>query len=150
MKCTHTVLPFVTLVTSTNRSVLHDVHNILNIGRNGKQYLNNVHICLNFLKQWYSTMNAIKIHTMIIITCTSNCMLSISCKSSAIYSSSDILIINRGGNVLLIGFAFADGMPELFLFVVINAISIACIVFRYLIKNTISVSTSIMLHVKAT
>ena len=35
------------------------------------------------------------------------------------------------------------------MFVVINAISIACIVFWYLIKNTISVSTSIMSHVKA-
>ena len=74
-------------------------------------------------------------------------MLSILCKSSAIFSSSDILIINRGGNILLIGFAFADGMPELFVFIVINAISIACIVFWYLIKNTISVSTSIMSHV---
>ena len=76
-------------------------------------------------------------------------MLSISCKCSAIFSSSDILIVNRDGNILLIGFAFADGMPELFVFVVINAVSIACIVFQYLIKNTISVSTSIMLHVKA-
>ena len=87
---------------------------------------------------------------MIIITCTINCMLSILCKSSAIFSSSDILIVNRGGNVLLIGFAFADGMPELLVFVVINAISIACIVFQYLIKNMISVSMSIMSHVKAT
>ena len=42
MKCTHTVLPFVTLVTSTNKSVLCDVYNILKIGRNGKQYLNNI------------------------------------------------------------------------------------------------------------
>ena len=47
------------------------------------------------------------------------------------------------------GFAFVDGMPELFVFVVINAVSIACIVFWYLIKNMISVSTSIMSHVKA-
>ena len=86
---------------------------------------------------------------MIIITCTINCMLLISCKSSAIFSSSDILIVNRGGNILLIGFAFVDGMPELFMFVVINAVSIACIVFQYLIKNMISVSTSIMSHVKA-
>ena len=86
---------------------------------------------------------------MIIITCTINCMLSISCQSPAIFSSSDILIINRGGNVLLIGFAFVDEMPELFVFVVINAVSIACIVFWYLIKNMISVSRSIMSHVKA-
>ena len=42
MKCAHTVLPFITLVASTNKSVLHDVHNILEIGRNEKQYLNNV------------------------------------------------------------------------------------------------------------
>ena len=77
-------------------------------------------------------------------------MLWILCKSSAIFSSLDILIINRGGNVLLIGFALADGMPELLVFVVINAITIACIVFRYLIKNTISVITSTVLHVKAT
>ena len=74
-------------------------------------------------------------------------MLSILCKSSAIFSSFDILIINRGGNVLLIEFTFMDGMPELLMFVVINAVSIACIVFQYLIKNKISVSTSIMLHV---
>ena len=86
---------------------------------------------------------------MIIITYTINCMLSISRKSSAIFSSSDILIVNRGGNILLIGFAFADGMPELLVFIVINAVSIACVVFQYLIKNTISVSTSIMSHVKA-
>ena len=66
-----------------------------------------------------------------------------------IFSSSDILIVNKGGNILLIGFAFTDGMPELLMFIVINAVSIACIVFQYLIKNMISVSTSIMLHVKA-
>ena len=72
-----------------------------------------------------------------------------SCKSSVIFSSSDILIVNKGGNILLIGFAFADGMPELFMFIVINAVSIACIVFQYLITNTITVSMSIMLHVKA-
>ena len=95
-------------------------------------------------------MNAIKIHTIIIIICTINCMLLISCKSSAIFSSSDILIINRGGNVLLIGFAFVDGMPELFVFIIINAVSIVCIVFQYIIKNTISVSTSIISHVKST
>ena len=76
--------------------------------------------------------------------------ISMLCKSSAIFSSSDILIINRGGNVLLIGFAFVDGMPELFVFIVINAISIAYIVFRYLIKNMISVITSIMSHVQTT
>ena len=137
MKCAHTVLPFVTFVTSTNRSVLQDVHSILDIGRNGKQYLNSVRVCLNFLQQWYITINAIKIHTMIILICTMSCILLISCKSSAIFSSSDTLIVNKDENVLLIRFAFVDGMPELFMFIVINAISIACIVFWYLIKNTV-------------
>ena len=49
MKCA--VLPFVTLVTSTNKSVLCDVLSILKKGRNGKQYLNNVRVHLNFLQQ---------------------------------------------------------------------------------------------------
>ena len=87
---------------------------------------------------------------MIIIICTISCILLILCKSSATFSSSDILIVNQGENVLLIVFTFADGMPESLVFVVINCISIACIVFQYLIKNMISVSTSIMSHVKAT
>ena len=51
VKCAHTVLPFITLVTSTNKSVLCDVLSILKIGRNGKQYLNSVRMCLNFLQQ---------------------------------------------------------------------------------------------------
>ena len=89
------------------------------------------------------------IHTITIITCTTNCMLSISYKSLTISSSSGILIVNNGGNILLIEFALVEGMPELLMFIVINAVSIACIVFRYLIKNTISVITSIMSHVKA-
>ena len=77
-------------------------------------------------------------------------MLSISYKSSTICSSLGILIINIGGNVLHVEFALAEGMPELLVFVVINAISIACIVFWNLIKNVISVITSKMSHVKAT
>ena len=84
------------------------------------------------------------------MTCTINCMFSISCKSSAIFSFLNILIINYGGNFLLTGFALVDGMPELLMFIVINGVSIACIVFQYLIKNTISVITSTMSHVKAT
>ena len=60
------------------------------------------------------------------------------------------IIINNGGNVLFIEFALAEGMPELLMFIVINAVSIACVVFQYLIKNTISVITSKMSHVKAT
>ena len=89
------------------------------------------------------------IHTITIITCTTNCMLSISCKSSTICSSLGILIVNKGQNVLFIEFALVEGMPELLIFAVINAVSIACIVFQYHIKNKISFSTSIMLHVKA-
>ena len=95
-------------------------------------------------------INVFRMHTIIMITCTINCMLSVLCKSSTIFSSSDILIVNNGGNVLLIGFALVDGMPELLVFVVINAVSITCIVFWYLIKNTISVITSTKSHVKAT
>ena len=53
------------------------------------------------------------IHTITIMTCTTNCILSISCKSSTICSSSGVLIVNNGGNVLLIEFALAEGMPEL-------------------------------------
>ena len=93
-------------------------------------------------------MNAIIVHIITMITCTTNCMLSISCKSSTICSSLGILIINNGGNVLLIEFAFMEGMPELLMFVVKNVVSIASTVFQYLIKNTISVITSMMSHVK--
>ena len=89
------------------------------------------------------------IHTITIIICTINCMLLISCKSSTIFSSLDILIINNGGNVLLMGIALVDGMPELLMFVVINAVSMAHIIFQYIIKNMISVITSIMSHAKA-
>ena len=89
------------------------------------------------------------IYTITVIICTINFLLLISCKSSTIFSSSDILIINNGGNVLLIGFALAYGLQELLVFIVINAISMAFIVFQYLIKNTISVITSTMPHVKA-
>ena len=90
------------------------------------------------------------VHTITIMTCTIDCMLSISCKPSAIFSSSGILIVNNDGNVLLIEFALAEGMPELLVFIVINAVSMAFIVFWYFIKNTINVITSIMLHVKTT
>ena len=58
--------------------------------------------------------------------------------------------MNNGGNVLLIEFGLVEGIPELLVFIVINAISIACIVFQYFIKNTISVITSKMSHIKAT
>ena len=39
-KCAHIPLPLVTLVTSTNKSVHHDVCTICEIGKNGKQYFN--------------------------------------------------------------------------------------------------------------
>ena len=96
-------------------------------------------------------MNAIIIQTITMITCTNNYMLLISCKSSTICSSLGILIINNGGNVLLIEFASSEGMPELLVFVVVNAVSIACVVFQfqYLIKNMISVIMGKMSHVKA-
>ena len=57
--------------------------------------------------------------------------------------------MNYGRNVLLIEFALVEGMPELLVFIVINAISIAFIVFQYFIKNMISVITRRMLHIKA-
>ena len=72
MKCAHTVLPFITLVASMNKSVLCDVLSILEIGRNGKQDLNYVCVCLNFLQQNYNTINATMIHAITIITCTTN------------------------------------------------------------------------------
>ena len=53
-------------------------------------------------------MNAITIQTITMITCTTNYMLSISCKSSTICSFSGILIVNNGGNVLLIEFALVE------------------------------------------
>ena len=40
VKYAHILLPLVMLVTLTNKSVLHDVHTIHEIGKNGKQYLN--------------------------------------------------------------------------------------------------------------
>ena len=40
VKCAHILLPLVMLVTSTNKSVQHDMHTIHEIGKNGKQYLN--------------------------------------------------------------------------------------------------------------
>ena len=39
-KCAHILLPLVILVTSTNKSVQHDIRIICEISKNGKQYLN--------------------------------------------------------------------------------------------------------------
>ena len=68
IKCAHVPLPFVTLVTSTNKSVCCDVHIICEIGKNGKQYLNIVRVCLHFVQQKYMTIITTAIHTIIIIT----------------------------------------------------------------------------------
>ena len=95
-------------------------------------------------------MNAIIIQTITMITYTTNCMLLIFCKSSTICSCLGILIINNGRNVLLIEFALVEGMPELLVFIVINVVSIACIVFQYFIKNMIIVITSMISNVKVT
>ena len=73
------------------------------------------------------------IHTITIITCTTNCMLSIFC--STICSSSGILIVNNGGNVLLIEFALAEGMPELLMFVVEKILYTR--IHKFLDKNNI-------------
>ena len=69
--------------------------------------------------------------------------------SSITFSSSGNLIVNNGGNVLVIGYALIDVMPEFFMFILMNAVSMACVVFRYFIKNKISVITRRMSHVKA-
>ena len=68
VKCAHILLPLVTLVTSTNKSVCHDVHIICEIGKNGKQYLNIVRVCLHFVQQKYMIIITTAIHTIIIIT----------------------------------------------------------------------------------
>ena len=44
VKCAHILLPLVTLVTSTNKSVQQDVCIIRGISKNGKQYLNIVYV----------------------------------------------------------------------------------------------------------
>ena len=49
MKYAHIPLPFVTLVTSTNKSVRLDVRTMREIGKNGKQYLNIAQVCLHFV-----------------------------------------------------------------------------------------------------
>ena len=52
MKCAHTVLPSITLVTSMNKSVLCDVLSILKIGRNGKKLLTTI---VQYNKCYYDT-----------------------------------------------------------------------------------------------
>ena len=55
-KCAHILLPLVTLVTSTNKSVQCDICIIHEIGKNGKQYLNMVQVRLHFVQQKYMTI----------------------------------------------------------------------------------------------
>ena len=66
-KCAHILLPLVTLVTSTNKSVHWDMCIIREVGKNGKQYLNIVHVCLHFVQQKYMTI----ITTAIYMSCIS-------------------------------------------------------------------------------
>ena len=67
VKCAHILLPLVMLVTLTNKSVQHDIHTICEIGKNGKQYLNIVRVCLHFLQQKYIIIMTTAIYTIIII-----------------------------------------------------------------------------------
>ena len=96
-KCAHIPLPVVIFVTSTNKSVRHDVHIICYISKNGKQYLNIVQVCLHFVQQKYMTIIATAIHTIIIITCTTYSIAIISFKSSIISSSFGKFNVNNGG-----------------------------------------------------
>ena len=95
-KCSHILLPLVILVTSTNKSVQCDVHIICEFGKNGKQYLNIVQVCLHFVQQKDMTINT-TIHTIIIITCTTYSIAVISFKSSTISSSFGKFNVNSGG-----------------------------------------------------
>ena len=85
------------LVTSTNKSVHRDVHIIREIGKNGKQYLNIVRVCLHFVQQNYMVIITIAIHTIIIITCTTYSIAVIYFKSSIISSSFGRFNVNSGG-----------------------------------------------------
>ena len=96
-KCAHIPLPLVILVTSTNKSIRCDVCTIREIGKNGKQYLNIVQVCLHFVQQNYMTIIATAIHIIIIITCTTYSIAVISFKSSVISSSFGKFNVNSGG-----------------------------------------------------
>ena len=96
-KWAHILLPLVILVTSTNKSVCLDVRTIREIGKNGKQYLNMVRVCLHFVQQKYIMIITIAIHTIIIITWTTYSIVVISLKSSMISSSFGKFIVNNGG-----------------------------------------------------
>ena len=97
VKCADILLPLVMLVILTNKSVRCDVHTICEIGKNGKQYLNIVRVCLHFVRQKYMIIITTTIHTIIIITCITYSIAKISFKSSKISSSFGKFIVNSGG-----------------------------------------------------
>ena len=88
------------LLTLTNKSVQCDIHTTCEIGKNGKQYLNIVRVCLHFVQQKYMIIITTAIHTIIIITCTTYSIAEISFKSSKISSSFGKFIVNSGEYVL--------------------------------------------------
>ena len=96
-KCAHILLPLETLVTSTNKSVHHDIRIICEMDKNRKQYLNIVRVCLHFVQQKYMTIITTAIHTIIIITCTTYSIAVISLKSSIISSSFGKFKVNNDG-----------------------------------------------------
>ena len=97
VKCAHILLSLVILVTSTNKSVRCDVRIMCEIGKNGKQYLNIVRVCLHFVQQKYMTIITTAIHTIIIITCTTYSIAVISFKSSVVSSSFGKFNVNSSG-----------------------------------------------------
>ena len=77
-----------------------DIHTTHEIGKNGKQYLNIVQVCLHFVQQKYMIIITTAIHTIIIITCTTYSIAEISFKSSKVSSSFGKFIVNSGRYVL--------------------------------------------------
>ena len=96
VQCAHILLPLVMLVTLTNKLVQCDIRTIHEIGKNGRQYLNIVQVCLHFVQQKYMIIITTAIHTIIIITCTTYSIAEISFKSSKISSSFGKFIVNSG------------------------------------------------------
>ena len=129
------MLPLVRFVTSTNKSVLLVPLGKQETGKNGKQYLTIECVCLHLLHIWYNTIIAIIVNKKKEIACTVTCILQYH-QDPLIWSSSGKLIVNSRGNVLPIGFAFTWDI--LVVFILRNAVSIACIVLWYQIKNTLN------------
>ena len=137
MKWAHTVLPFIRLVTSTNKSVPRVPLKSLEIGKNGKQYLTIECVYQHLLKIWYNTIITTIAHMMNAMACIVICIPQCP-QISTIWSSSGRLIVDRGRNVLPLRFALVWGMPDVF--IVIKAASIACIVLWYSMKNVINIT----------